>query len=221
MGKNLRIKERLVKAFIRVTAIVAIAAVVGVAALITVNARYSHALVNYGFSQGDIGKAMVSFTGTRAYMLAAIGYSDDSAVKTAQEEHDKMKAKFVDTYWPEVANTLTTKDEKTLYETLSKEIDNYWTIEAEVLKKGATSNTAQSIEAQKMNRDQLEPIYNDVYDQLLNLMNTNLMLDTCSSYCSGNRRFSSIFDKARYRNCQGNCRSAQRIKPETCNICQG
>lgn len=174
MGKNLRIKERLVKAFIRVTAIVAIAAVVGVAALITVNARYSHALVNYGFSQGDIGKAMVSFTGTRAYMLAAIGYSDDSAVKTAQEEHDKMKAKFVDTYWPEVANTLTTKDEKTLYETLSKEIDNYWTIEAEVLKKGATSNTAQSIEAQKMNRDQLEPIYNDVYDQLLNLMNTNI-----------------------------------------------
>lgn len=71
MGSKLRIKERLVKAFRRVLMIASVAAVVGVIALIVVNSRYASALVNYGFSQGDIGKAATSFVGTRAYMAGS------------------------------------------------------------------------------------------------------------------------------------------------------
>ncbi len=76
MDSKLRIKERLIKAFRRVMMIASIAAIAGAIALMVVNSKYSSALVNYGFSQGDIGKAMTAFTGTRAYMLAAIGYED-------------------------------------------------------------------------------------------------------------------------------------------------
>ena len=42
-----------------VAAITAIGAVVGLAAMLVMSNRYSSALVNYGFSQGDIGKAMI------------------------------------------------------------------------------------------------------------------------------------------------------------------
>ena len=61
MFENLRIKERLTKAFVMVAAITAIGAVVGLAAMLVMSNRYSSALVNYGFSQGDIGKAMITF----------------------------------------------------------------------------------------------------------------------------------------------------------------
>ena len=55
MFENVRIKERLTKAFVMVAAITAIGAVVGLAAMLVMSNRYSSALVNYGFSQGDIG----------------------------------------------------------------------------------------------------------------------------------------------------------------------
>lgn len=173
-GSNLRIKERLMRAFIKVVAIVAIGALVGGVALIVVNNKYSNALSDYGFSQGDIGKALTSFTGTRAYMLAAIGYVDTDGVKSAEEEHDKMKQKFVNDYWPTVANTLTTQSEQDTYDQLSSKIDNYWTIEEQVIAKGATADTSASQEAQKMSREQLDPIYNEVYSQMVELMNVNV-----------------------------------------------
>ena len=179
-GSNLRIRERLMRAFIKVVAIVAIGALVGGIALVVVNNQYSNALTEYGFSQGDIGKALTSFTGTRAYMLATIGYSDSDSVKDAQDEHDKMKDKFVNNYWPTVADTLTTQSEKDTYSDLTNKINNYWTIEEEVLQKGATTDVDASLEAQKMCRDQLEPIYDEVYSQLLELLNVNV--DRCSDY---------------------------------------
>lgn len=171
---KLRIKEQLMKAFIKVVAIVAIGALVGGVALVVVNHQYSNALTQYGFSQGDIGKAMTSFTGTRAYMLAAIGYSSADGVKEAQDEHDKMKEKFVNNYWPTVADTLTTQSEKDTYADLTNKINNYWTIEEQVIQKGATTDTEASLEAQKMSRDQLDPIYDEVYSQLTDLMNVNV-----------------------------------------------
>lgn len=65
MFENVRIKERLTKAFVMVAAITAIGAVVGLAAMLVMSNRYSSALVNYGFSQGDIGKAMITHLPTR------------------------------------------------------------------------------------------------------------------------------------------------------------
>ncbi len=175
MGSKLRIKERLVKAFRRVLMIASVAAVVGVIALIVVNSQYASALINYGFSQGDIGKAATSFVGTRAYMLAAIGYDDEADMQSAIEGHDAMKEKFVNTYWPEVENTLTTKAEKESYAALSEELENYWTLEAEVMSKGTCDNVEEYTEAQKVAAQQLEPIYNDVYQQLADLMSTNVV----------------------------------------------
>ncbi len=174
MGSNLRIKERLVKAFIRVVAISALAAVIGLVSLLIVNFKYSDALTNYGFSQGDIGKAMVSFTGTRAYMLSAIGYDIEEELQNVIKQHDEMKKKFVDNYWPKVEETLTTEDERQTYKNLSKKIDEYWQIEEEVLAKGATVDTELSAEAQRMSIEYLEPIYDEVYEELLNLLNVNV-----------------------------------------------
>ncbi len=174
MDSKLRIKERLIKAFRRVMMVASIAAIAGAIALMVVNSKYSSALVNYGFSQGDIGKAMTSFTGTRAYMLAAIGYEDEDGIQSAIQGHDEMKAKFVDTYWPTVADTLTTASEKESYNTLTEELNNYWTIEEQVLAKGSSTDSKLSAEAQEMARDQLEPIYDEVYSQLADLMNVNV-----------------------------------------------
>ena len=172
MGKGLSIKERLIKAFRRVLGIASVAAIAGVIALIVIDHQYSSALQNYGFSQGDIGKAVASFTGTRAYMLAVIGYDDEENIQSAIEGHDAMKEKFVNIYWPEVANTLTTNEEKEIYDKVSAELENYWTIEEEAMTKGANSIVNKA--AQKIAAGELEPIYNEIYQELVELMSINV-----------------------------------------------
>lgn len=72
-----RLKERISSAIVMVALIVSISGVVGAVSGIVVNNRYNYALKNYGFSQGDIGKMMITFADTRSYLRAAIGYQDE------------------------------------------------------------------------------------------------------------------------------------------------
>ena len=66
---KLKIEKRLSKSFTLVSLITSIAAVIGLIALIITTTQYSNALKNYGFTQGDIGKALVTFADTRAAIL--------------------------------------------------------------------------------------------------------------------------------------------------------
>lgn len=75
MFENLKIRQRLKKAFAIIVVISSIAGVLGALAMIVTMNRYQHALTNYGFSQGDIGKAMTVFTDVRSATRGIIGYN--------------------------------------------------------------------------------------------------------------------------------------------------
>ena len=57
-GHELKIRERLSKSYLQVIFIASISAIVGIIALLVMTRMYNNALNNYGFSQGDIGKAL-------------------------------------------------------------------------------------------------------------------------------------------------------------------
>ena len=77
--KDMKIKKRLNTGFKMVTGIATIAAVLGIIAMLVASGRYEYAMTNYGFSQGDIGKAMVTFSETRSALRAVVGYDDARA----------------------------------------------------------------------------------------------------------------------------------------------
>lgn len=64
--------------------------------IVTMN-RYQHALTNYGFSQGDIGKAMTVFTDVRSATRGIIGYNDPDLVDGLITTHDEKKQAFLNT----------------------------------------------------------------------------------------------------------------------------
>ena len=94
MFQQLKIAERLKKSFLIIAAMAGIAAFAGVIALVVMSRMYASALVNYGFSQGDIGKAMVVFADARSSTRAAIGYDQEDAIKQVIEVHDAKKKAF-------------------------------------------------------------------------------------------------------------------------------
>lgn len=105
MFKDEKIEKKLTKSFVRVSLITAIAAVVGLLALITVANRYSYALKNFGFAQGDIGKAMYEFADVRSSLRAAIGYDDADAIAAVVQQHEDAIASFKENF-AAVENTI-------------------------------------------------------------------------------------------------------------------
>ena len=59
MNKKEKIEKKLTVSFFKVSAITAAAAILGIIALVFISARYSYALHNFGFAQGDIGTAVM------------------------------------------------------------------------------------------------------------------------------------------------------------------
>ena len=137
MYKNLKIQERLKKCFTVVALLASIAGVIGAIMMLIISAQYKRALTNYGFSQGDIGKAMIVFADARSAARGVIGYNDADMIATMKQIHDEKKQKF-DDYWAIVANTCVTGTEKDLYEQV-------YSLTADLL--NANVNEGNSLEA--------------------------------------------------------------------------
>lgn len=114
-----RLKERISSAIVMVALIVSISGVVGAVSGIVVSNRYNYALKNYGFSQGDIGKMMITFADTRSYLRAAIGYQDENLVNSCVENYEKKK-ESCQQYTKEVKNTVSSSDEEKIYSSIRK-----------------------------------------------------------------------------------------------------
>ena len=170
---EMHIQKRLTTSFTFTTAITSIGAIVGIIALLFISNRYTYALQNYGFSQGDIGKAMIMFADTRSSTRGIIGYDDEDLIASMVESHDTNKQKF-ENYWNTVQNTLSNSEEKSIYDSINTQLTNYWAKENEVIALGNTTDAEQSTEAQTMMGDTLAPMYDEIYSQMVSLMNTNV-----------------------------------------------
>ena len=92
--KKYRIKERLVRGFVIASGIPAAVALIALIALIVVALVYSGALKDYGFAQGDVGKAMTHFAEARSTLRGCIGYDDEAAIESMRASHDASVADF-------------------------------------------------------------------------------------------------------------------------------
>lgn len=162
---KLKIEKRLSKSFTLVSLIASIAAVIGLIALIITTTQYSSALKNYGFTQGDIGKALVTFADTRAATRGIIAYQQKDLIDSTKTIHDAKKQKFLD-YMTTVEETMTSDEEKAAYQEAETQLEKYWTLEDKVIKAGATTDAESSIEAQKTESGDLNELYDEVYAQL-------------------------------------------------------
>ncbi|MSS63830.1 methyl-accepting chemotaxis protein [Velocimicrobium porci] len=167
--KKMRIKKRLTTGFIMVSAIASVAAVVGCIAMIIISSRYAYALQNYGFAQGDIGKAMVTFADTRSATRAVIGYDDADAIQEVLQTHDAKKEKFEE-YFEAIKKTLVSKEVEEAYNNVASELDEYWKKDDEVISAGVTNDKEKSRQAQKIAMEELSPMYDELYENMEKLL---------------------------------------------------
>lgn len=167
------IKERLTKAFLRSAIIVSFSAIVGIIALIVLSTQYGNALKYYGFSQGDIGKAMTVLTDTRSALRGVVGYTDKNSINSLVKQYGEKKEDF-DTYMEDVSEAMVTDTSKKQYEVIMQAVGAYWEISDSILIQGTSSDQEQRALAQRRIISELEPIYEQVYTELRTLMNNNV-----------------------------------------------
>lgn len=167
--KDERIEKKLTKSFLTVSLITAISAVLGLIALIVVANRYSYALTNFGFAQGDIGKAMFEFADVRSSLRAVIGYDDADAIEEVLKQHEESVAAFEQSF-AEIEKTIVSESGKETYEKIKAELENYWVLDEKILSVGATTDRSLCRQAQDMALEQLAPVYGTIYADLDDLL---------------------------------------------------
>lgn len=173
MKNKENIEKKLTGSFFKVAAIAATAAIVGLIALIVISNRYSYALTNFGFAQGDIGKALFEFADARSSLRAAIGYDDADAITTVVKQHEEGKVRF-DSYFAQVEKTIVSEDGRKTYDEIKAELDAYWELDAEIMALGATTDRELCVQAQEIALGELAGKYNSIYSKLESLLNVKV-----------------------------------------------
>lgn len=169
-GHELKIRERLSKSYLQVIFIASISAIVGIIALLVMTRMYNNALNNYGFSQGDIGKAMTAFSGARSEVRAAVGYMDEDIISDAKDTYYTRKDSFQQ-YLDDIESSMVTQAGKDAYNQIVKDLDGYWDLSDQLIEESSTTDQEISKKVQRREADELGPAYQVVYNDLKNLMN--------------------------------------------------
>lgn len=169
MRKEENIEKRLTKSFFGVSTITAAVALIALIALMVVSNRYSYALYNFGFAQGDIGKAMFTFADLRSSLRAAIGYDDANAITAVVQQHDENKEMFQE-YFKAVENTIVSTDGRRTYDEIEAELEEYWSLDTKIMSIGATTDREMCKQAQDIALNELAGVYNSIYAKLESLL---------------------------------------------------
>lgn len=167
------IRKRLNKGFSLITIVCCIALVLCDIAIFAMSSQYEHAMSSYGFSQGDIGKAMATFSEARSSLRAVISYKSTTEINSEKKEYQTKKQLF-DTYLSEVEKSMVTKEGKESYANIVSKLDDYWNMSDSILKIASTSDPAACENAQKQEYEVLGPKYDELYNDMKELMDLNV-----------------------------------------------
>ncbi len=132
MLKRLKVKNRLLTAFLIVVLFSGLAGTIGILLIKTVNREYHAELQDYGFSQGDIGSLGQAFQAHRATVLYII-FSEDAAETAKQKENLNKQIEVINEKMQLVQARMKTASEKELYNQLAAKMKNYDEIRSQTI----------------------------------------------------------------------------------------
>lgn len=170
---ELRIGKRLTKSFRTIIVIFGILTVLAVASMVYMVNSYENILDNYAYPQGDIALLMNESAEVRAATRGAIGYETSDLIKSMEEQHETAVKEF-ERLLEEVRPTMVTDEGHAAMDAIDKAWAEYKEIDAEILKLGATTDSAKSLQAQDMMSEKAAPKYTALDNALTSLMNINI-----------------------------------------------
>lgn len=173
MFRNMSIKKKLILGFVLIAVLAGTSSVFSMFMIHNMNSKYSFALRYYGFSQGDIGKAMAMVSNSQKYIRDLISFTDEQDIENTKREMDEDANQY-DTYCERVKKTLVTDEEEAQYVIIENALNKYRAKRDEVLKMGSTASSTKDQDALEITVTELDPLYNSLYTEWTKLMAMNV-----------------------------------------------
>lgn len=184
---KMRMKKKLMVSFIIITLLASISGILAAVMIEFVDIRYSNALVNYGFSQGDIGKVLGRLGQIDGSIHDSISFysteNQDAAIEAYENQVSGM-----DEYFAALEKRLISSEERGYYEATVEDWGKYLSLAEELMQKGRTEDTEIIAEVQDRMVAELDPIYNKLYSAMSDMM--SLKVETGNSLSTSLSSFS-------------------------------
>ncbi len=173
MFKHLKIGKKLIISFLLVSILASISSVMCIFLTRSMHSKYTNILVTDGFAQEDIGKLMANFCEMNLYLHNSVTYTSSSDKAQAKTEFNTASNQ-IDELFNTVERNITTDNEKNYFNNAKQAWSQYSSVSKEI---SAQTNAAA---AERMLVDELDPLYNTVYNSLISVMDSKVAAGTDS-----------------------------------------
>jgi len=168
MLKNTNIKKKLLMTFMLVVILASIGGVVSLFFMKNIDNHYSSTLVRFGFSQGDIGDAMLSISEAQLNVSNVVSFTDKEVIDKELSSYEKRIKEFKDKL-PSIQAYTKGKSKPIMDKVIESE--NKWEAKVkEILAIGNTTDAQKTAQAQNMLSHELQPIYEEFITNFKELM---------------------------------------------------
>ena len=162
---NMNIRAKLIISFLVVTILTAIPTVVSLNRLRSTDDNYGEILHNYGFLQGDIGRAMLELTISNTLVHDIGAFEDEADLNNAIKERDEA-LKLYDEYIGIVKNTLVNDEDMAQFDKAIAATDKFFETSEEIIDFSANNDSSISTNYEEIERmliNDLKPKYDAAY----------------------------------------------------------
>ena len=175
MFKNMKkISSKLLVGFVLVTLIASVPGIMGAVLLNRTDTQYSVALVENGFSQGEIGRFNTYLNKGGAVVRDIVLLTEPADIKAAQQELEELVTKLNEAFVV-VKETCQTPEEVKLVQIMDEKLPQYRTLRDQVVELGLQN---RNDEALALFRNQARPVLNEIATAADSLADLNSQMGT-------------------------------------------
>jgi len=172
--RNYTIRKKLYNSFIILSLIGMVSGLIGLIFIQKTTADYNYALINYGFSQGDIGKLGIEIEKSNSLVRDTLFLTDTNERNDAKKSLNSSLDK-IDELLTIISNSTTTDTEKENLDTIKTNLAKYKQVRSTVVIKGMANDRDEGL---KIFRTQGLSLMNEISDDISLLLQTKI--DTCN-----------------------------------------
>ena len=168
----MKMKGKMIFIFVLVVVMAGLPIVFTLNRLRVLNNTYSAAIVDYGFSQGDIGNAMLALTKTNSLTHDIVSYEDKDDLKKAYADKDKELEAY-EKYVKLVEEVIRDDKIKAKYDEAVKVSEDFFEVSEKLIEFGGTVDNIESVDYEQIEHKlvhDLTPAYEKAYEKWEELM---------------------------------------------------
>lgn len=170
--KQGNLQKKMKNAFFTVAISSSLSGIIAAIMLIVSTMMFQTVIKDYGFAQGDIGRALVMVTDSRRALRDMVNFQKPENIQRAEEELEVIHTRH-DGFREDVLKSIKNKTAKTLWAEVEAALTEYRKVQDEVVimaKQISSEEDRQALNQYMV--DYMDPAYTRLYDAYANLLNT-------------------------------------------------